>query len=489
MRRWLPFLAFAGLAGCAVGPNYHAPNLPAPLAYGEQGIAQATSDRADLSAWWKQLGDPMLDSLIDRAFAENLDVKTAASRLREARAQITVARSALFPTASASAIAARRDAQSSFPNSSGGAPPPSATGGGGGAAGAATAASAFSLPKHLDIYSLGVDAQWEIDIFGGTRRGIESAEAQAEAAHWQARDAQVALSAEVAKAYMSLRLAQARRAEADADVARLNDLFDLIRARARAGLVTELDVNQQRQALQARQAQIPQLDQQARAAIHALSVLLAQPPMALEAELAAPKGLPASPVALPVGLPSELLARRPDVRAAERSLAAATADIGVATADLYPKLNLLALASFAGRDFSSLLSRKNFSTIGAADGSWTLFDAGRGRATVKAKREAAEQADLAYRKALLTALQEVEDALSARAADSQQLAALTADLKTAQDSAALADARYKSGLTPFIDVLQAQGAVTQASDQLLSAQAAVVGDAVSLFTALGGGWN
>ncbi|HEX3887283.1 MAG TPA: efflux transporter outer membrane subunit [Phenylobacterium sp.] len=481
MRRAAAILALLSLSGCMVGPNYHAPKLATPPAYGEQALAQASADRADLSAWWKQLGDPTLDSLIDRAFAENLDVKTAASRLREARLQITVARAALFPTASGSYIAARRDAQSG----SSGAPP--AAGATGAASGAA--ASAFSLPKHLDVYSLGVDAQWEIDIFGGTRRGIESAEAQAQAAHWQARDAQVALSAEVAKAYMTLRLAQARRAEADADVARLTDLFSLLAARRKAGVVTELDVNQQRQALQARQAQIPQLDQQARGAIHALSVLLAQPPMALQVELATPKPMPASPVALPVGLPSELLARRPDVRVAERNLAAATAQIGVATAALYPKLDLLGLASFASRDFSSLLSRKNFSTIGAADGSWTLFDAGRGRANVAAKREAATQADLAYRKALLTALQEVEDALSARAADSQQEASLAQDLKTAQDTATLADARYKAGLTPFIDVLQAQGAVTQASDQLLSAQAAVVGDAVSLFTALGGGWT
>jgi NodT family efflux transporter outer membrane factor (OMF) lipoprotein len=484
MRRATAILALLSLGGCMVGPNYHARKLATPPAYGEQALANASADRADLSAWWKQLGDPTLDSLIDRAFAQNLDVKTAASRLRAARLQITVARAALFPTASGSAIAARRDAQSG----SGGAPPAAGATGAPTAAGGA-AASAFSLPKHLDVYSLGVDAQWEIDIFGGTRRGIESAEAQAQAAHWQARDAQVALSAEVAKAYMTLRLAQARRAEADADVARLTDLFSLLAARRKAGVVTELDVNQQRQALQARQAQIPQLDQQARGAIHALSVLLAQPPMALQAELASPKSMPASPVALPVGLPSELLSRRPDVRVAERNLAAATAQIGVATAALYPKLDLLALASFASRDFSSLLSRRNFSTIGAADGSWTLFDAGRGRANIAARREAATQADLAYRKALLTALQEVEDALSARAADSQQEASLAQDLKTAQDTASLADARYKAGLTPFIDVLQAQGAVTQAGDQLLSAQAAVVGDAVSLFTALGGGWT
>jgi len=466
MNRCAAIVSLLGLGGCMVGPNYQAPRLAAPPAFGEQAAAQATSDKVDLSRWWKQLGDPTLDSLIDRALAQNLDVKTAASRLREARAQITVARAGLFPTASASAIAARRDAQS---GSSG--TPPTGTAGGAAGAAASTAAAGLSLPKHLEVYSIGVDADWEVDIFGGARRGIESAEAQAEAAHWQARDAEVALSAEVAKAYMTLRLAQARRAEADADVARLNDLFSLIAARRKAGVVTELDVNQQRQA------------------IHALSVLLAQPPMALQDELAPARPLPATPVTLPVGLPSELLERRPDVRVAERNLASATADIGVATAALYPKLDLLGLASFAGTDFSSLLSRRNFSTIGVADGSWTLFDAGRARAAVKAKREAATQADLAYRKALLTALQEVEDALSSRTSDTRQQALLAADLKTAQDSAALADARYKAGLTPFIDVLQAQGAVTQANDELLSAQAAVVGDAVTLFTALGGGWS
>jgi NodT family efflux transporter outer membrane factor (OMF) lipoprotein len=347
----------------------------------------------------------------------------------------------------------------------------------------------FSLPKHLDVYSLGADASWMVDIFGGTRRGIESAEAQAQAAHWQARDAQVALASEVARTYMTLRLAQARRAQADADVARISDLMSLVAARRQAGVVTELDVNQQRSALQARRAEIPQVDQQARAAIHALSVLLAQPPMALEAELAPPRPLPAEPAALPIGLPSQLLERRPDIRAAERSLAAANAQIGLATAALYPKLDLLGLASFAGRDLSSLLSRKNFSTIVAGDGSWTLFDAGRGRAQVRARREAAAQAEIAYQKAWLSALKDVEDALVGYAADRERQARLAEDLKTSQDTATLADARYRAGLTPFIDVLQAQGSITQANDQLLQAQAAVLGDAVALYAALGGGWD
>ncbi|THD70485.1 MAG: efflux transporter outer membrane subunit [Phenylobacterium sp.] len=343
MTRLVVLVALMGLGGCMVGPNYRQPKLETPQAFGEAARAPgASSDAADLSHWWRQLGDPVLDSLIDRALAQNLDVKTAASRLREARQQIVVARSALFPDASASGVAARRDAQSAL----GGAPPAAGTGTTTGAP-ASAAAGGFSLPKHLEVYSLGADATWEIDIFGGTRRGIESAEAQAEAAHWQVRDAQVALSAEVAKAYMTLRLAQARRAQADADVARISDLMGLVAARSKAGVVTELDVNQQRQTLQARRAEIPQLDQQARSAIHALSVLLAQAPTALDAELSPPKGLPPQPTVLPVGLPSELLQRRPDVRAAERSLASASAQIGVATADLYPKLDLLGLASFA----------------------------------------------------------------------------------------------------------------------------------------------
>jgi multidrug efflux system outer membrane protein len=484
VRRLAAILALAGLSGCMVGPDYRKPALPAPPTYGEQRLAAASSAPADLSRWWRQLDDPVLDGLVERALAQNLDVRTAASRLREARLQVEVARAPLFPSLSGTAFAGRRDAQSGASGSAqqvGGGDPTSTP--------RAGASSSLSLPKHLDVYSLGLDATWTLDVFGGTRRGIESAEAEAEAEHWQVRDAQVALSAEVARDYLQLRLAQARRAQADADVGRLSDLMSLVAARSRAGVVTELDVNQQRQALQARRAEIPQLDQQGRAAIHALGVLLAQPPTTLEAELAPPKPLPAQPVALPVGLPSELLQRRPDVRAAERSLASASAQIGVATADLYPKLNLLALATFAGPDLSSLLSTRNFATIAGGYSTWSLFDAGRRRATVKAGREEATQAELAYRKAWLSALRDVEDALGALAADRERETRLAEDLKTSTDTAALADARYKAGLTPFIDVLQAQGAVTPANDEMLQAQAAVLGDSVALFTALGGGWD
>jgi multidrug efflux system outer membrane protein len=485
------------LCACAVGPNYHQPQVPTPPAFSEQRLTpEATAQTADLARWWGQIGDPELDSLIGRALTQNLDQQSAASRLREARQQVLVARSAFLPTVSGSAITARRDAQSGGSSQasgqtsgrtsgqSSGSTTAGATGSTGGAA-----SPLSGLPKHLELYSLGVDASWEIDLFGGARRGVEAARAQAEAAEWQVRDSQVALTSEVARTYLSLRLAQARKAAAQADIARLNDLMGLVGARARAGVVTELDVNQQRQALQSRLAEVPQLDQQARAAIHALGILLAQPPSALEAELAPPKAQPPLPAVVPVGLPSDLLRRRPDIRASERQLASATAQIGVAVADEYPKIDLLGLASFAGTDLGSLLSTRNFSTTAIGRGSWSLFAGGRLRATVEARREEAQQAEFSYRQTILTALREVEDALSAYAADREREARLDDDLRTSQDTAALAEARYKAGLTTFLDVLQAEAGVTQAQDQLASARSARLTDLVTLYTALGGGWS
>lgn len=485
MRRLVAWLAAPALAGCMVGPNYHAPTLQAPQAYGEQALApQASADTADLARWWAQLGDPELTSLIERALARNLDLKTAVSRVQEAREQVVVARAALFPQLNASAIAAHRDA-----NNGGAAAAASAAGGQ--AAGGAGASSnpLESLPRHFNLYDLGFSSSWEIDLFGGARRQTEAARAQAEGAAWDARDVQVELTAQVARAYLSLRQAQARQAQAQADIARIDDLLDLVSARAKAGVVTDLDVNQQRQALASRRAEVPQLDQQARSAIHALGVLLGEPPMALAAELTPPKPLPAAPQTLPVGLPSELLKRRPDLRAAERNLAAATAQIGVAVADRYPKLNLLDLAGVAANRLNALTNSRNLSNIALGQLSLPLFDAGRRRATVRAKEAEAEQADLAYRQAWLGALQEVEDALVAYAADGRREAALAEELRTARDTAALARARYRAGLTPFLDVLEAEAAVNQAGDQLVSARSAKAGDTVALFTALGGGWT
>jgi multidrug efflux system outer membrane protein len=464
-------LGLMALGGCVVGPKYAAPTTDTPASYAGQGlVAQATSENADLSRWWAQFNDTVLDSLITRALAQNLDLKTAQSRIREARTQVDAAHAAELPTVSASALGARLDSQR----------PSSNSGSGGG----------FAIPSQLDLYSLGANASWQVDLFGGQRRAAQSAAAKVEAADWQARDTQVTLTGEVARAYLTLRLAQLQKIQAQVEIARLEDLLDLVVARQHAGLVSDLDVNQQRQALQAQQAELPTFDARARNSVHALGLLLAQNPDSLSAELAAPlQTLPPMPPALPVGLPSELLKRRPDIRAAERQMASASADIGVAQADLYPKLNLIGLASFAGTDLGNLLATRNFTTIGAGSGSWSLFDAGRTRATIRARREAAQQADITWRKTILTALREVEDALSSYASDSDREARLTETRAVAADTADLALQRYRSGLTAFIDVQQARASLISLDNQLLAARAARIGDLVALYGALGGGWS
>ncbi len=469
------------LGACTVGPNYRQPQLTPPARFAEPAPG-AADQTADLSRWWAQLGDPELDSLIDRALAQNLDLKRAVSRVAEARQAVRIARAAELPSVSADPIALRRDVP--FPPSSS-----ASTQGNGSSGSAANASTAgLALPNHLHLYSLGGDVQWQVDLFGGARRGVEAARAEAEASLWQARDSQVSLSAEVARDYLMLRQAQARKAVAEADIRRLRDLLGLVHARRQFGLDTELDVNQQLTALYARQVSLPQYDKQIRSAAHALAVLLAQTPTALDAELT-PKPLPAVPLVLPVGLPSDLLRRRPDIRAAERQLAAATAQIGVAVADQYPKLDLIGLASFAGTDLGDLLKASNFSTIGVADGSWSIFNGGRLRAAAAQRREQARQAELSWRQTVLTALREVEDALAGYAADTRQTAQLELNLKTARDTAQLTDQRYRSGLSAFTDVLLAEAAIESAEDQLVTAQSARMDDLTSLYAALGGGWK
>jgi NodT family efflux transporter outer membrane factor (OMF) lipoprotein len=475
MRRLLTLTLALTLGACTVGPNYRPPQLATPARFAEPAPG-AADQTADLSRWWTQLGDPELDSLIDRALAQNLDLKNAVSRVAEARQAVRIARAAELPSASAAPVALRRDVPFPAPSAAGNTNSGSAS------------TAGLALPNHLHLYSLGGDVQWQVDLFGGARRGVEAARAEVEASLWQARDSQVSLSAEVARDYLMLRQAQARKAVAQADIQRLQDLLGLVHARRRFGLDTELDVNQQLTALYARQVSLPQDDKQIRSAAHALAVLLAENPTALDAELI-PKPLPAAPLVLPVGLPSDLLRRRPDIRAAERQLAAATAQIGVAVADQYPKLDLIGLASFTGTDLGDLLKASNLSGISVADGSWSIFSGGRLRAAVRQRREEARQAELGWRQTVLTALREVEDALSAYAADTRQTEALDLDLKTARDTAQLTDQRYRSGLSAFTDVLLAEAAIESAEDQWVTAQSARIENLTTLYAALGGGWR
>jgi multidrug efflux system outer membrane protein len=465
MRRAIPFLLVA-CAGCTVGPDYKKPDMPVPA----QFRAAAPSTAADLSQWWKQFGDAELQSLIERALKSNIDLQTAASRVRQARTQEIVAGAAGLPQVNANGIAAHLHSNGDPIAGLTGQPP---TGGG----------------TDIKLYSAGFDASWEIDVFGGVRRGVEQAQANTEAALWQQRDGEVTLTAEVATDYLTLRTLQARIAILNDEAKRERDTLSLVAARAKAGFVTELDVNQQNAQLQNTVAQIPPLEAQSRADEHAIAILLAEPPDALASELETAAPPPATPPMLPTGLPSDLLLRRPDVREAERKLAAATAGIGVATADLYPKFNLLAGISFTTNQLSNLFSAGNLGEFGLGQVTAPIFEGGKIHANIHAKEEEMQQALLAYRADVLGALRDAEDALTREDSERRRQDALVASARTARSSAGIALDQYRAGLVTYVNVLQAQATDLTAQDQLAQSRLALSTDLISIYKALGGGWQ
>ncbi|HEY1751533.1 MAG TPA: efflux transporter outer membrane subunit [Caulobacteraceae bacterium] len=488
-------LASLTLAACTVGPNYHTPATPTPPAYQEAGASPAVSAATpDLGAWWSQFHDPTLDSLVARALAGNLDVATAASKIRQAREQIVIARAPLFPQVRGDASvnntmlsknAGFSQLAGAFGGGGGG-----ASGGGGGSGGSGGGGKGIGLPgTDFTTYTVGFDASWELDLFGQTRRGVEAARGRAEAQVWSLRDTEVSVAAEVAVDYLTLRAAQAQIAVAQKEVARQQQLLALVGARRQAGFATRLETSQQRTQLAAALAQIPPLQAQARAQIHALGVLTGQPPEALSAELTPAAATPGPPPAVPVGLPSELLRRRPDIRQAERNLAAATADVGVAVGALYPQINLTGSVDLISESLRTLVSANSLQTSATAALVQTIFDAGRNRANIRATREARRQAWYAYQKTVLTALQDVEDALSRYGAEQRRNAQLHASADAAGHAFATAQARYQSGLSDFINVLNTEAAVFTAQQQLAQSDGQLDQDLVSLYKALGGGWT
>ena len=298
---------------------------------------------ADLAGWWKAYRDPELDRLVAIALADGIDIKTAASRIRQARTQETVARARGLPTLDATANATHIE----FSKNAGLSSLASIFGGGasGGASGGTSQGGIAAPGSGITTYALGFDASWELDLFGGARRSLEGARARTEAAVWNGRDAGISLIAEVADDYLQLRLAQQRESVARAEIARQKHSLELLGDTARVGLVPEGDTIRQRAQLANAEASLEPLVAEQAVQIHAIAVLLAKAPDAMFVELSAKQPALAAPPAVPPGLPSELLRRRPDIRAAERQLAAATADIGVAVADLYPKISLTGMAS------------------------------------------------------------------------------------------------------------------------------------------------
>jgi NodT family efflux transporter outer membrane factor (OMF) lipoprotein len=389
---------FAG--GCAVGPNYQRPDIPVGPEWTEARQVGVDTRSADLTRWWTAFNDPLLNSLVERAVSSNLDLRIAAARIREARATRAVTASGEWPTVDVSGSYSRNRASGNAIGS------PSQNGG-------AVAAAPSGATLEQNFYQTGFDASWEIDVFGGVRRSVEAADATIEATVEDRRDVLVTLLGDVAKNYIDLRGFQRRLDVTRANFKAQQETVDLTIVRFQAGLASDLDVAQAEAQMNTTAAEIPTLESALKQAAYRLDVLLGLQPGSLWDELANERAIPSLPPEVLVGLPSELLRRRPDIRRAERELAAATAQIGAATADLYPKFFLtgtLGLQSISASDWFT--GRSRFWSIGPTI-TWPVFDAGKIRANIEIRNAQQAQALGQYEKTVLTAFQDVETSLVA----------------------------------------------------------------------------
>jgi NodT family efflux transporter outer membrane factor (OMF) lipoprotein len=341
----------------------------------------------------------------------------------------------------------------------------------------------------IKTFAVGFDASWELDLFGGGRRGVEAALARTEGAEWNRRDAAVTLAAEVADAYFALRLDQEQIAVVESEIERQRRALEIAGNIARVGLVPAIEVTRQNRNITATRARLEPLRADLDIRKHALGVLIGQPPEALMTELSGSlPQLAATPV-IPAGLPSDLLRRRPDIRAAERNLAASTADIGVAVADLYPKFSLTGMAQLISTALGNLFSSDSLQLTGSGQTTFPLFDWGRRKATVNVRKEQREQAYQQYRMTVLRALRDVEDPLSRIDAERRRNALLRQALRDADRAASADQARYKAGLVAQDTVIGTQIDVLRAREDLAASDAQLRQLAVALFKAMGGGWS
>jgi len=460
------------LMACSVGPDYQRPEIAMPKQW-SVAVAQTPPYR---DTWWKTFNDPLLEQLIAEAAASNLSLQQAASRIRDARAQQTMAVAAALPAINAKSNLSRR---SNNLSSSGGNPSSGTsnlTGGG------------FGVGSQLiNIFQAGFDAQWELDVFGGIRRGIEAADATVEAEIEDRNAILVSLLGEVARHYVQLRASQQLLAVTRDNLASQQQTLDLTRVRRQAGLASELDVAQQQALVADSQTRLPQHETAIAQAIHGIGILLGREPDALTIRLSAEKSLPNATPAIG-NLPSDLLLRRPDIRRTERQLAAANAQIGVATAELFPKFNLAAFLGIQNTRITDI-SPLGKSWSAAASISAPIFNWGKLQANIDSKEAQHEALLLAYRATILDAMGEVEDALTAYDQENQRLQALLAVVDAQKLAVQLATERYRGGLTAFMEVLDSQRGLLKAQSDLIDSRGKSAEYLIALYKALGGGWE
>ncbi len=447
------------IAGCAVGPDYRAPQPePARLLQAEHGGHDRSRFEA---AWWRQFEDPTLDALVGEALDENRELRIAYARLRAARAIRDDISNDRLPTVTAGASADIGKAQQ----------------------------PGFSEERvNAERYDLGLDMAWELDLFGRIQRSLEASEAQAEAAEAELYQLQVSLIAELVDAYGQLRGAQLRERIARDNLANQRNSHELTEQLREAGVGSELDVLRADARLASTEASLPQLRAQQVRARNRIATLLGQRADQLSVDLS-PRELPAIAKSLPIGDPGELLRRRPDIRAAERQLAAATANVGVATADLFPRVSLSGFLGFiAGR--GSQIGSSAAQAWGVAPSiSWAAFDLGSVRARLRGAEADADAALAGYEQQVLLALEESENAFSDYANAQQRLLSLIRQSTASRAAAQQAEIRYREGTADFLVLLDAERERLQAEDAQAQAEVEVYRSVVSLYKALGGGWD
>jgi NodT family efflux transporter outer membrane factor (OMF) lipoprotein len=470
---------FIYLPGCTVGPDYHPPQpaMPArwinPSTQPTTQTSTTTSRPIDVVRWWSSFKDPTLDSLIDRAVQANLDLQQATSRLRQARATRGVVGAALLPEIDADAAYTRSGAGKGNLRSF--------TGPGG-------RTFTKNTATRSNLYVAGFDSTWELDLFGGIRRNVESADANIVAAVEDRRDVLVSLIAEVATDYMLLRGFQQQLVISRENLELQQHTAVVTRQKLAAGSVSKLDVANADAQVYSTLSDIPALESSAQQTIYALCLLLAREPEALLAELSPTRQIPLAPPDVPIGLPGELLKRRPDIRRAEAQLHAATAQVGAAAAQLYPQINLLGSLNIETTNLHGLGNwANNLWSIGPSV-TWPIFAGGRIVSTIEVQNTLQEQALLTYRKAVLTALQDVENALVAYSKEQQRRDALIQAVAANQQAEKFARQLYNLGQTDFLNVLNAERSLFAAQLALIQSQTSIATDLAALNKALGGGW-
>jgi outer membrane protein, multidrug efflux system len=455
-------IVLACLSGCAaIGPNYRPPAIEAPPHYARSQEKATDVPALEKLAWWELFNDPTLTGLVREGVAGNLDVKIAKERVLQARALVTATRADLWPSVSLGGAVSRSRASENVMGQGG----------------------------TTTLYNAGLDASWEIDVFGGTRRKIESAEASAQAQVEGLNDVLLTLLGDIALNYIELRSAQEQLAITRQNVEVQTNSVQVTSKRYRIGLTTYLDVARAEAQKSATESDIPSIEASIQASINRLSVLLDKEPNALSSELASSRPLPGWSGLMATGLPSELLTRRPDLRGAERNLAAASAEIGVAVSDLYPKFDLTLGMGLEASSLSKIASLSSGYWSAVPQVSMLLFDAGKTQATIEGREAVYREAFLEFRSTFLKALEDVENNLTDYYSQQTRLKTLQETVAADEVACSLSLERYRRGLSNFLDVLDSQRALYAAQSALRKAEANVLKSLVALYKSLGGGWN